>query len=137
MRWGQRTILAIAVLTSAIGFQGCGTIGALNNLLGNVIGTANNAAGKTLNAAGNTASKALTPSTYGDLAKKAKRQPRSYRESSLAPRTSARNQDAQNSVSNSTSGRAKYPGVYMGGKSSSKSKSKSSGRKKKYSTIPK
>jgi hypothetical protein len=95
------------ILGTAIAFQGCGTIGALNNLVNGIIGTAGNAAGKTLNTAGNTASKALTPSTYSNLAKKSRRQSRSYTPSTAAPRTSARNHDAQNSSSNSVS-KSKY-----------------------------
>ncbi|NUM55557.1 MAG: hypothetical protein HUU46_18080 [Candidatus Hydrogenedentes bacterium] len=136
MRWGRSTIIGISVAASAVAFQGCGTVGALNNLLGNVIGTANNAAGKTLDAAGTTASKALTPNTYAELAKKAKQQPRTYYPSTTAPRTSARNHDAVNNSSNSTSGRGKNPGSYLSGKGGSKSKS-STGRKKTYFTVPK
>lgn len=103
MRWGQSIATLIAVLGTALVFQGCGTVGALGNFVNGIIGGASQAAGKTLNAAGNTASKALTPSTYSDLAKKAKKQPRSYHAESSAPRTSARNADAKNARSNSVS----------------------------------
>ncbi|MBM3289830.1 MAG: hypothetical protein FJY92_06725 [Candidatus Hydrogenedentes bacterium] len=102
MRWDRRLTVTIAVVGAAIALQGCSTLGAINNLLNGVVGTAAGAANKTLNTAASVPGKALTPSTYSDLAKKARRQPRSYSESTTAPRTSARNYDAQNNASNST-----------------------------------
>ena len=102
MRWVQRAGVMVALLGATAAFQGCGTVGALSNLVSGIIGGASQAAGKTLNTAGNTASKALTPSTYSNLAKKSKRQKRSYDPPTTAKRTSARNYDAQNASSNST-----------------------------------
>ena len=117
MRWGRATIAIATIMGFAIAFQGCGTVGALNNLVNGIIGTAGNAAGKTLNTAGNTASKALTPSTYSNLARKSKRQSRSYTPSTTTPRTSARNHDAQNSSSNSVSkSRYNNPASYFRGR---------------------
>ena len=103
MRWGKYAGFMIVLSAGLVCFQGCGTLGALNNLVNGVIGTASNAANKTLNTAGNTASKALTPNTYSKLAKKSKQQRRSYEPSTTAPRTSARNHDAKNHRSSSVS----------------------------------
>lgn len=117
--------VALAILLGCGGlFSGCSTIRGVDNLLNSVVGTANKAANKTINAAGNTASKALTPSTYKQLAQEAKKQSRSYDPPQRAKRTSARNHDATNQVSNSARKRGHGAAAYFRDAGSSSNKKK-------------